>query len=72
MFSSNAKAIKKLFDDEFIGNWVPVNQSCNSSSRIIIKPYKIKLINGNNISTFESIDLCYSCAGGVRYAGIEV
>jgi hypothetical protein len=60
-------------DKEFQGIWIPVNRSsCSTPMRIEVSNKTVVLRNGNHSSSYKNIELCYSCAGGAGYSGIEV
>jgi len=54
---------------EFRGVWVSSTQACSSKLKFAVDIKKVSFINGNDSSSFDEIDLCYSCEGGANYQG---
>lgn len=61
---ASAEAIPR----ELHGYWVPAATPCSSSLGIRVSNDKIEFRNKASSENYK-IDLCYSCAGGVRYSG---
>jgi hypothetical protein len=57
---------------EFVGLWVPRNNSCDSNLSFHVETEKVTLRNGDQKRSFGDLDFCFSCEGGVRYNGIVV
>ena len=58
--------------DEFIGDWVPVIDTCASPLRLRVAKHGVTLIYDDDKQTFGDLHLCYSCQGGAGYSGIVV
>jgi len=55
------------------GVWVPQNiKSCKSVIKIEVFEEYLVLHYKEDSARFSDFDLCYSCAGGAKYSGIEV
>ena len=67
-----AGATERDVPAEFIGDWVPADASCASTIRLRVAPRTVTLINGSDAQQFGHLDICFSCEGGARYAGIVV
>ena len=60
-------------DKEFQGIWIQNSQnSCASAIRIEVRKDSVVLHNNKDTAKFGNLDVCYSCAGGAQYSGIEV
>ncbi len=62
-------AIESPVPDEFIGDWVPANGSCQSKIMLRVEKDSITLLNDSASKKFGNLDLCYSCEGGAQYNG---
>jgi hypothetical protein len=55
------------------GTWVPQNiKSCKSSTKFEIFEEHLVIHYKADSARFGDFDLCFSCAGGAKYSGIEV
>lgn len=54
---------------EYLGKYVPVGESCNSSHSLVVSQDFVDLVSEGSKRRASSLDLCYTCEGGVRYAG---
>lgn len=72
-FSNVSRSETTTVDKEFQGIWIPSNQKfCASTVRIEIHKNTVVLHSKNDSVNFGNLDICYSCAGGAQYSGIEV
>ena len=64
-----------LADDipaEFHGTWKPRPQHCQGSAAMVVDREAITLTFAQRSRRFANVDVCFSCEGGARYAGIVV
>jgi hypothetical protein len=57
---------------EFKGTWKPQNKNCQGDAALVVNSDSFTLMGQGRRQRFSNIDLCYSCEGGARYAGIVV
>jgi hypothetical protein len=67
-----AIAVEPPVPAEFLGEWVPVESSCQATSRLRVESTTVTLVNGSDSQEFGNLDLCHSCEGGAGYGGVVV
>jgi hypothetical protein len=72
-FPFSPKCEVTAVEKQFQGIWITKDQSsCLVSIRVEVRKTTVVLRNGNHVATYGDIEMCYSCAGGAQYSGIEV
>ena len=72
-FPLSLKSEITAVEKQFQGIWIPKNKSsCSGPMRIEVHKTTVVLCNGKHTATYGNIEMCYSCAGGAQYSGIEV
>jgi hypothetical protein len=72
-FPFSLKSEATTVEAQFQGIWMPKDQSsCSAPLRIEVNKATVVLRNKNRTATYADIVMCYSCAGGAQYSGIEV
>ncbi|MBI5483696.1 MAG: hypothetical protein HY888_04435 [Deltaproteobacteria bacterium] len=64
-----AFAVEPLVPEEFIGDWLPTDNACDSKLGIKVEKDSVTLFNGADSKSFGDLDICYSCEGGAQYSG---
>src|SRR5262245_13961421 len=72
IFASPVFAVEPPVPQEYVGDWVPLELSCEATMRLRIEPASVSLISGADSQTFDDLDICHSCAGGSKYGGVMV
>jgi hypothetical protein len=66
-----ARAIDGPLPDELHGRYAPAG-NCGREPRVVADASGILIEADGRISRVEPLDVCFSCAGGARYEGIEI